>query len=162
MKRKTIWRAAAFICGGAICGGMLMGVAHAEAKGSLASWRWKSRLLLVFAPDAGNAQLAGQRHILADARQGARARDLVPIEIIGDRASDSLDAAALRRAHHVAPDRFAVILIGKDGGEKLRRSQPIEAGLLFGLIDTMPMRQQEAARQAMSVHTGGEPARTSP
>jgi len=38
---------------------------------------------------------------------------------------------------------FQVLLIGKDGGVKLRSSGPVSMKDLFGLIDSMPMRQQE-------------------
>jgi len=38
---------------------------------------------------------------------------------------------------------FMVVLIGKDGGEKLRREEGATLGEIFGLIDTMPMRRRE-------------------
>ena len=50
---------------------------------------------------------------------------------------------ALRKRFHVAPDAFAVILIGKDGGEKLRSDKPVPWETLQSTIDAMPMRQQE-------------------
>jgi hypothetical protein len=50
----------------------------------------------------------------------------------------------LRRRFSVAPDKFAVLLIGKDGGVKLRKSEPVERREFYALIDRMPMRIQEA------------------
>lgn len=38
---------------------------------------------------------------------------------------------------------FSVALIGKDGGEKLRRTTPLAPAELFALVDAMPMRQAE-------------------
>ena len=38
---------------------------------------------------------------------------------------------------------FEIVLIGKDGGEKLRQGQVLSSEKLFGLIDAMPMRQAE-------------------
>ncbi|MEM7620524.1 MAG: DUF4174 domain-containing protein [Pseudomonadota bacterium] len=35
------------------------------------------------------------------------------------------------------------MLLGKDGGEKLRKARRVTADELFALIDAMPMRQQE-------------------
>jgi hypothetical protein len=35
------------------------------------------------------------------------------------------------------------LLIGKDGGVKLRSSEPVSVKDIFGLIDSMPMRRQE-------------------
>ncbi len=53
------------------------------------------------------------------------------------------EAAAIRRRFHIAPNDFTVILIGKDGGEKLRSHRPIPYETLRSTIDSMPMRQQE-------------------
>jgi hypothetical protein len=38
---------------------------------------------------------------------------------------------------------FAAVLVGRDGGEKLRSAEPVPAEKLFDLIDAMPMRQRE-------------------
>lgn len=38
---------------------------------------------------------------------------------------------------------FSVVLIGKDGGEKLRQTSPLAPADLFALVDAMPMRQAE-------------------
>jgi hypothetical protein len=38
---------------------------------------------------------------------------------------------------------FTIILVGRDGGEKLRSSEVVSAEKLFGLIDAMPMRKDE-------------------
>lgn len=42
--------------------------------------------------------------------------------------------------------RFTFILVGRDGGEKLRSSDVVSAEKLFGLIDAMPMRKNEVER----------------
>ncbi len=41
---------------------------------------------------------------------------------------------------------FEVLLVGKDGGVKLRSDKPVAASEIAALIDTMPMRQQEMKR----------------
>jgi hypothetical protein len=41
---------------------------------------------------------------------------------------------------------FAVVLIGKDGGVKRVENQPLAPADLFGTVDKMPMRRQEARR----------------
>jgi hypothetical protein len=43
--------------------------------------------------------------------------------------------------------KFTVVLIGKDGGEKLRRSDEVDLGEIFSLIDSMPMRQRERSQR---------------
>lgn len=41
---------------------------------------------------------------------------------------------------------FSVVLIGKDGGEKLRQDSLLTARELFALVDAMPMRRAEMGR----------------
>ena len=41
---------------------------------------------------------------------------------------------------------FELLLVGKDGGVKLRREKPVAASEITALIDTMPMRQNEMRR----------------
>ena len=40
------------------------------------------------------------------------------------------------------------MLIGKDGGVKLRQEEPISVADLFALIDSMPMRKQEMGQRS--------------
>lgn len=40
-------------------------------------------------------------------------------------------------------EAFSVILIGKDGGEKLRRPTPLSPEELFAIVEAMPMRRAE-------------------
>jgi hypothetical protein len=110
--------------------------------GSLASLKWERRALLVSAPASDDAELAVQRGILARWKPGGDARDLTVVEVVGDRVSGASNSAvALRRTYRLSPTRFTAILIGKDGGEKLRSGDPIPAAVLEGTIDAMPMRQ---------------------
>jgi len=41
---------------------------------------------------------------------------------------------------------FSVVLIGKDGGEKLRRDSFLTTRDLFAIVDAMPMRRAEMER----------------
>jgi hypothetical protein len=48
------------------------------------------------------------------------------------------------RYHFDVPQRlFTLILVGKDGGVKLKRNDQVNLTDVFGLIDSMPMRQNE-------------------
>ena len=53
----------------------------------------------------------------------------------------------LFHAFQADPTQFTVILIGKDGGEKLRSNKPISFTQLQQTIDAMPMRRQEMSSQ---------------
>lgn len=98
-----------------------------------------TRELLVFAPTAEAPPLLAQRAISASSAAGFAERDLRMIEIIGD-------TNPLRRRHDVPADQFRVLLLGKDGGVKLRRDTPIDTVTLFATIDAMPMRRDEMQR----------------
>ena len=110
--------------------------------GTVASMRWERRVLLVSAPNAQDAALAAQRRIVAGWQSAGEARDLRVVEVVGGEVAGATDAAsALRRKYRLPGKDFAAILIGKDGGEKLRSARPIPATVLEDTIDAMPMRR---------------------
>ena len=113
--------------------------ARAAGDDPLGAYRWTSRVLVVSAPDAGDARLRAQRAAVASARTGAGERDLVVLEAVGPGAQ----AEALRRRLGLARDTFRAVLVGKDGGTKLTSGEPIPPGSLFATIDAMPMRRDE-------------------
>jgi hypothetical protein len=119
---------------------LLLAVALA-ASPTIAQMKWERRVLIVSAPTARDPALAEQRRILANWNANAAARDLTMVEIIGDTVRGAGDpAAALRRKYHL-PASFTAVLIGKDGGEKLRSAKPFPAAALEATIDAMPMRK---------------------
>lgn len=115
---------------------------------SLDQYRWKNRILLVFAPDPQDQHLRDQRSLLNDSRVGLVDRDLKVI-VVNPKSHTSLATAYskhLYQVYKIEKDTFVVVLIGKDGTEKLRTSQPISPAELFRIIDAMPMRQSELKR----------------
>ena len=109
---------------------------------SISALRWERRILLVCAPSAEDPAFQQQRRIVASWQAGAKERDLIIVEIVGDKVVGASDRAdALRIRYDLPTDAFAVMLIGKDGGTKLRRTEPIPAVTLEGTIDAMPMRR---------------------
>ena len=103
---------------------------------------WRSRVLWWPARDLQ----AAQRAALRGRRAALCVSDMVVVEIAADSvridgAAVGLDARETRR--HLAIDGPAVLLLGKDGGVKLRRPGPVPAALIFTLIDDMPMRRAE-------------------
>ena len=108
---------------------------------ALAGYRWENRVLLVFAPDADSALYLRQQEMLLVAESGLNERDIVIIFVIQDivstkeRPAAPVSAVDLRDAYDVLPHEFRVVLIGKDGGVKLRQEEPILAADLFALIE---------------------------
>ncbi|HEY0008318.1 MAG TPA: DUF4174 domain-containing protein [Tepidisphaeraceae bacterium] len=122
--------------------------AMAKADSLLDALQGSHRVLILFAPTAGDPQLAEQRRRLGDHAAALRERDVTVIEVIGsavrrDGHVIEADAAAIRQRQKVDASAFAVHLIGKDGGTKLRREVPIGIEEINNLIDSMPMRKEE-------------------
>ena len=57
-------------------------------------------------------------------------------------------AEDIRKQFKASPGLFTVILVGKDGGVKLRRNTQVKLKDIFALIDAMPMRQEEIRQKA--------------
>ncbi len=121
-----------------------------RAGDALDAYRGAARLLVISAPASDDRRLAEQAALLAAGAPGLRERDLVIIRVIGDQAQATdgrpLRAAAVRAATGLAANRFGVALVGKDGGEKFKRTEPVSTDALFKTIDAMPMRQDEMKR----------------
>lgn len=100
------------------------------------------RVLIVAAPDAGDARLIEQRRLLAGWNGGAQERDVTVVELVDSTVRGSSDdGRILRRTMRLPRGRFAVILIGKDGHEALRSRDPVSGQALSDRIDAMPMRR---------------------
>lgn len=113
-------------------------------------FKWKKRLLLVFAPESSHPLFESLQRDLSTRKHEVDDRDLVVFEILGigtsKRDGSQLDphtAASLRERFGISPKAFSLILVGKDGGVKLRRNDPVSLEEIFRLIDSMPMRQDE-------------------
>ncbi|APO73616.1 hypothetical protein AM571_CH00771 [Rhizobium etli 8C-3] len=119
---------------------------------SLEEFRWKSRVLVIFA-DTDNSRAARQENQLLADRTGLQERDMVVFKISGSTvkpifgAGGDLNETALRKELR-GPEagEFAAALVGKDGTVKLKVSEPVSNGELFAIIDSMPMRAAEALK----------------
>ena len=82
-------------------------------------------------------QLAGQvgLHLLHQYVATVRERDIAVL------VDDGFPHSGLRRRYN--RQGFTAILVGKDGGEKLRRRGVLDVNTLSHTIDAMPMRQHE-------------------
>jgi hypothetical protein len=130
--------------------GLLISATLAQPpEASLAAWlrqqRWQKRVVLLCAPGSATPELTTQRQLLAAATADLQERDIVVREVLFDHLS-AADRHYLTQELEVKTSGFTFLLIGKDGGVKRRETAPIKPASLFGTIDTMPMRRQEARR----------------
>jgi hypothetical protein len=120
----------------------------------LKAYQWKNRLLLLFASsEEDQAYLTLKKEIDHQAME-VRDRELLVFYVLekgesrlGQERLRPDQALFLRRRLSVAPGRFTAILIGKDGGEKMRKESFLDLKEIFAIIDAMPMRQQEMKKE---------------
>lgn len=120
----------------------------------LREYRWKNRLVLIFSVDSSHKQSIAQLDELTSVKDGLDERELLTFLVRNDSVMDqgnqsvsAINAVSLRNQFSVEQEEFAVLLIGKDGGVKLRSKEKISAVDLFALIDGMPMRRSEIRRK---------------
>lgn len=97
------------------------------------------RLIIVGSPD--DKRVARQHAVLKQEADALRERAVV--------VTDITPKAVQRERPELAVDpqaTFQVLLIGRDGGVKLRRDSPVDGSEIAALIDTMPMRRNEMKR----------------
>ncbi len=132
---------------------MVSGLAGSTAGTTLEQLRDKSRPLLIFAGTAEEPRLNLQLEWIRQSADEARERDLVPVAVVEQGTSPTetslktSEVEAARRKFHIGAREFVVVLVGKDGGEKLRSSEPISFEQLRSAIDAMPMRQDEMSKR---------------
>lgn len=118
---------------------------------TLEDLRWKNRILLVF-PSTAYSENPNYLFIPeSDTLESEiEERDMVYF-VFGDSLNSNSDFSfaagyveQLRAKHTLGTKKDCYVLIGKDGGTKLRREQSrIDWEELFGTIDAMPMRIRE-------------------
>ncbi len=103
---------------------------------NLNDFLWEKRPIVVFADTPRDPAFIRQLDLLEARSDALAARDVV---ILTDTNPDEL--SPLREK--LRPRGFMLVLIGKDGGVKLRKPFPWSVRELTRAIDKMPLRQQE-------------------
>lgn len=114
---------------------------------NLSAFQWLNRIVVVNRIE----QTPPVRSIFEQYRHELSERDVIWFIIQGDQVvsndTGELSHDSLRNAlQQYAVKPGEVILIGKDGGLKLRLDN-LDIPILFSVIDAMPMRQNEMQRQ---------------
>ncbi|MEM0991652.1 MAG: DUF4174 domain-containing protein [Bacteroidota bacterium] len=128
---------------------------YANVTAQLAKHRWQDRVILVFAAAPTDSLFQQQIQHLEQDMAGLEERDLVIYQLLETQAFDPKQQALdkkvveqLRKKYEAPIDVFTTILIGKDGGEKLRvKYKILDRELLYATIDAMPMRRAEMKRK---------------
>ncbi len=105
---------------------------------NLAELRGKRRVLVIYAPPGTEDKLLQQQKLLRAAKEGFDDRNVTLLVL-----HQPTENAEIAKRFQLSGKEFVVLLIGKDGGEKFRVKKVARPGVLFQLIDSMPMRQDE-------------------
>ncbi len=115
--------------------------------------QWQNRVLLIFSTlenENANMQVAE----LMNQKEELLERDLLLYQIDAKSIKELISnneidysSGLVYEYYMVSQSEFRVILIGKDGGNKLSKKQYVEPSYIFDLIDSMPMRQSEMRRK---------------
>ena len=108
---------------------------------NLDDFLWVNRPIVVLADSPDDPRFLEQLRLLEERLPDLKERDVV---VITD--TDPSQQTDLRQA--LRPRGFMLVLIGKDGGIKLRKPSPWSVREISRVIDKMPMRRQE-------IRTGG-------
>ena len=100
------------------------------------------RKVFIFYTDQGIEQKVMQLSVLQAQQQGLKDRDIIIESYAVNKSADEVKHWKVDASKH-----FTFILIGKDGGEKLRTDSVVSTEQLFATIDAMPMRKSEMKEQ---------------
>jgi len=103
---------------------------------NLSEFLWQSRPIVVFADNENDPRFEQQLALLEDQAAALAERDVVVL-------TDTDPSAKSELRKELRPRGFMMVLIGKDGGIKLRKASPWDVRELTRVIDKMPMRQRE-------------------
>lgn len=117
---------------------------------NLDEYQWQMRLLLVFSPTEDTDLLRQQVDLFLEQKAENKERDLIVFQIYPDggimdntRNITKWQAQKWFHQFRLPQDRFHLLLIGKDGGEKFRSPKVTNMKTIYDLIDQMPMRRSE-------------------
>ena len=113
----------------------------------LSEFRWKKRPVLVFADSEDDPAYIEQIDLLRAREDALRERDVV---VLTDTDPEARSALRLK----MRPRGFMLVLVGKDGGTKLRKPFPWDVREITRSIDKMPMRQREIRESRESATDG--------
>ena len=107
---------------------------------------WNKRVIILLADSPDNENFISQMNIFGSQENEMAERDLILISNHSQKIP--IPERNLLYENYVLPgSNFTIVLLGKDGGVKLKRIEPVPADELYALIDSMPMRKRELKDQ---------------
>lgn len=117
---------------------------------NLSSHKWNDRLVIMMAKNPSNEILQKQISEFKKSIGGLEERRIVVYLSLPDKYQKGLfnednweKSTAIYQKLKESNSEFEILLIGLDGGIKLRKDKLLQADELFSVIDQMPMRRAE-------------------
>jgi hypothetical protein len=113
------------------------------------SHKWENRLILILTDQADNENYLKQVEELKNHLDGVNERKILVYHITPESFKQGLMDEKWQKAetdyalYKKSDTQPEIILIGLDGGIKLRVNEFLSAQKLFATVDAMPMRRQE-------------------
>lgn len=104
--------------------------------------RWKKRLLVFYTPPDTPAAIRRQLRLWEEENEGLDARDLELVMF-----ENLEEQPEIARRFRLAAGKFTVLLIGKDGAEKVRSREPVMPRRVYKEIDSKAFQQDEMKRR---------------
>ena len=119
----------------------------------LSSHQWKDRVILIQSNESSSQLLKSQISELKKHEKGLEERRLVIYQINSDQIKKGIEPKeswqkideSFKKIQNPSAG-FEIILLGLDGGVKLRKNELLTCDELFRTIDQMPMRRSEIRR----------------
>jgi len=115
-----------------------------------ADFQWENRILIVIADQESDSLFNEQVSDFEGRENGFKDRDLITFYVfrkgtsrLNEQPLDPVSAEEILEQYGSDLPDFRLLLIGKDGSVKLQKDSPVLVQDIFGLIDSMPMRQRE-------------------
>ncbi|MGB7394396.1 MAG: DUF4174 domain-containing protein [Pricia sp.] len=126
-----------------------MAITQNTSAQSLGDFQWKNRILLLVDAKPDSEALQSQLSEFTSNRNGLKERSLIIFRVTpdavyaADESPSEMEAKDIYDRYDLALDFSGTILIGKDGGSKMKKPFEVSAKTVFDLIDSMPMRRAE-------------------
>jgi len=117
---------------------------HSSKAQSISTLKWKKRIIILMDSEGNHSIRNEQLRKFNDLGEEIRERDLILLCYDGNSLLDqNLRPIPYELSNNIDVDFQGVLLIGKDGGIKLKKSFLVKPKTIFETIDSMPMRKAE-------------------
>ncbi|MFT5737882.1 MAG: hypothetical protein ACJAU2_000465 [Maribacter sp.] len=116
---------------------------------NIADYQWKNRLVFLVDDTIKTPVMRSQFKLFLKQADALEDREILIIQltpkevVVYNRAENKLSPAAAYHHLSISKGFKGVLLVGKDGGVKLKRTFEVQPDVIFSLIDGMPLRKSE-------------------